>query len=105
MGNIRKYWIGESLKTPTGDYTPSGFIMSIDKENQTATIEVPSDLPGDDSIIYVEEIILVKGKRNFFQAKYNPAYRSGGAWYPWRVEVADAKKLGTPAEEYYAQFR
>ena len=73
---MKTYWINESIITPDGESMPRGFELQI--EDQFARIIVPSDVPGDKSNLYEEEIPL---SQQTFVAKYddvNPVHVEDG---------------------------
>lgn len=73
---MKKYWINECIVTPNGESMPRGFELQI--EDQFARIIVQSDVPGDKSNLYEEEIPL---SQQTFVAKYddgNPVHVEDG---------------------------
>ena len=63
---MKTYWINESIITPDEELMSRGFELQIG--DQFARIIVPSDVPGDKSNLYEEEIPL---SQQTFLAKYD----------------------------------
>ena len=63
---MKKYWINECIVTSNGESMPRGFEIQVDGE--IAKLIVPSDVPGDKSNLYEEEIPL---SQQTFAAKYD----------------------------------
>ena len=68
---MKKYWIEKNICTPEGDLMPIGFYLMADRN--TAIIEVPSDIYGDEEPLYTETT-----ERDTFLATYEDGTLSIG---------------------------
>lgn len=73
-----KYYIDECIITPGGMLLPRGFFLM--RKESSSKIEVPSDVPGDSSLLYAEETI---------GEKFTATYESGVP-----VHIDDGEVLG-----------